>query len=286
VQFDVFTTEQARAKWSFNDSTHAFVYKVLKTKFHHSHVYASLQVPNGWGLTLDPMYASSDACPSQWFTGFQCDPQLSTSDVNYFKLLMVEMGRLYLNDPIWKQYDVMLGSSGSAGDAYQRSWEYFENWIKPAKTILVDDYNAAPACHPSGAAVVGTSLVLTSLPFKDHLNFPIGTVIQKAMMDRVVFPSDQDIEKTLSGRQRCPFHLLRLLNRRHCRRPDLHLGADCGLPREFAHSNYTPPYTMKDRIPDKALLGNWTELRHVACNELCPYVISFCRHKGISCGGP
>ena len=53
----------------------------------------------------------------------------------------------------------------------------FEQWVRTAKTFLVDHYQETP-CLREGAKE-GAFMTLTALPFKDYLNVAVGAAASR-----------------------------------------------------------------------------------------------------------
>ena len=79
----------------------------------------------------------------------------------------------------------------------------FEQWVRTAKTFVMDYYEPLPCATQQGDTVEGAFTVLTAKPFEDYKNFAIGTLIQEA--SEIIFPDDEAIKTAFEGRTRCPF---------------------------------------------------------------------------------
>jgi len=219
-------------------------------------------------------------------------------NVNY---VMNHMGRLLLNDPIWKTYDVILTS-----DAYSVTQQHhsgIEEWVRTAKTFVVDYYQNTPCIHKSGKTVEGAFLTLTSLPTQDHLNFVVGTAIQEysKIKEKIMYPDEAGIKEAFVDRTRCPTQFYADLRLDSCPQLDkpgaplymssgqyaMNRGCTKGhaaqyIPDAWADSLYEAPYLMANDVPDESIY-RWETYGPVACTHVCPWVPHFCEYKNITC---
>lgn len=114
---------------------------------------------------------------------------------------MVEIGKMFLNDAVWATYDVIIDTHTSAGGGYQNPGGSFEQWVRTAKTFVVDYMETLPCLHSSGAATEAAMTMLTAKPFEDYKNFAIGALIQDPAS--LILPNDEAIKATFADRTRC-----------------------------------------------------------------------------------
>mmetsp|Transcript_17725 Transcript_17725/g.33618 ORF Transcript_17725/g.33618 Transcript_17725/m.33618 type:complete len:212 (-) Transcript_17725:528-1163(-) len=126
---------------------------------------------------------------------------LSAKDYRYMKTCMVEMGKLFLNDNVWATYDVIIDTHTSVGGGYPNPGGSFEQWVRTAKTFVIDYMEELPCLYESGGAVEAGVTTLTAKPFEDYNNFAIGQLIQDPA--NLVFPNEEAIKATFEGRTRC-----------------------------------------------------------------------------------
>lgn len=150
-------------------------------------------------------------------------------------------------------------------------------------------------------------MTLTSLPFKDHLNFVVGTAIQEyePIKSKIMFPNEAAIKEALEGRTRCPYEYFDGLGIKDwCPAPNetgspmnylnpssygMTRGCVPGheaqhIPDAWANSPYVPAYELDEIVPDEAI-WHWEDYGPVACTHVCPWVPSLCEGKGIICDG-
>eukprot|EP00965_Chrysotila_dentata_P223479 6193597-Pleurochrysis_carterae.AAC.1 len=77
------------------------------------------------------------------------------------------------------QYDVVIHSGSGNVPGYQAVAGNFEQWVRTSKTFVMDYMKEQPCMHTSGGTISGAYATLTALPFRDHINFAIGEVIQE-----------------------------------------------------------------------------------------------------------
>jgi Asp-tRNA(Asn)/Glu-tRNA(Gln) amidotransferase A subunit family amidase len=82
----------------------------------------------------------------------------------YLKKCMVEIGKKFLNDPIWSKYDVIIDTPYDRGGGYDSPASGFEMWVRTSKTFVMDYYEALPCATPQGDTVEGAYATLTALP--------------------------------------------------------------------------------------------------------------------------
>jgi hypothetical protein len=217
----------------------------------------------------------------------------------YFQFCMQQMGKVFLNDDVWATYDVIIDTHSSRAGNYDSPGGSFEQWVRTAKTFVMDYYERLPCASQSGDAIEGAYTVLTAKPFEDYKNFAIGTLIQDT--DGIIFPVEEAIKNAFEGRTRCPFSFYEQYNNLAETCPMLStagappntqlLGIDAActegdprnhLPAEWANEPYVAPYLLADRVPDRAI-WRWDEYGPIACGAVCPFVPSFCELKGIVC---
>jgi hypothetical protein len=177
--------------------------------------------------------------------------------------------------------------------------ELFEQWVRTAKTFVVDYYEPLPCATQQGDTVEGAFTVLTAKPFEDYKSIAIGMLIQN--VSQIVYPNDDAIKKAFEGRTRCPFSFYEGYNNMTETCPPLNtdgappsatlLAMDGAcvpgdllqhLPIDWANETYVAPYLMDDPVPDRAL-WRWDEYEPVACSAVCPFVPAFCELKNITC---
>jgi len=216
---------------------------------------------------------------------------------------MTHMGKLFFNDPLWKIYDVVI-----TADAYsvsQKMHSSFEQWVRTAKTFLVDYYQETPCLMPG--AKEGAFMTLTALPFKDYLNFAVGTAIQEyaPIKASILYPDEAAIKTAFEGRERCPksFYAKMYTDPSACPAPNepgfpfyglgstpyasmnrgcTINGSSQHLPTDWANSPYISKTAMSNTIPDEAIY-RWETYGPVACTHVCTWVPSLCEYKGITC---
>jgi hypothetical protein len=127
----------------------------------------------------------------------------------YMQHCMVEMGKAFLNDPVWATYDVIIDTNWNVVGGRPLGGG-FEMWVRTAKTFVVDYMEELPCLHSSGGAAEAGLSTLTALPFNDHLNFAIGQIIQDPA--NLVLPNDEAIKTAFANRERCPFTFYEGLN--------------------------------------------------------------------------
>jgi hypothetical protein len=215
------------------------------------------------------------------------------------KYCMVQMGKVYLNDNVWATYDVIIDTHTSSGGGYADPGGSFEQWVRTAKTFVIDYMEALPCLHESGAAVEAGVTVLTAKPFEDYKNFAIGQIIQDPA--NLLFPDDDAIKTTFEGRTRCALEFFDKFNDIATSCPPLNSdgappypnpggpdrACDPGntnehLPDVWKAEPYVAPYLMDDEMPDQAI-WRYETYGPVACTMICPFIQSICDYKGIVC---
>lgn len=213
----------------------------------------------------------------------------------------IHMGRLLFNDPLWKTYDVVLTTDPYA--VTQFHYSALEEWLRTAKTFVVDYYQATPCLHPSNATIEGAMMTLTAMPFNDHLNFVVGTAIQEyePVKSRIMYPDEDAIKMAFEGRSRCAYEFYEVFGRsdscpvgNESHAPLYFSGGysqytACNpasflkhIPDAWATAPYVSAYLLDDPAPDEAILG-WDRYAPVACTHVCPWVPELCDVKGIAC---
>lgn len=204
-----------------------------------------------------------------------------------------------MNDPVWDNYDVIIDTRSNAGGGYDLPGGSFEQWVRTAKTFVMDYYEALECATTGGNTIEGAFTVLTAKPFEDYKNFVIGSIIQDPA--DFLYPIDDAIKTTFEGRTRCPFSFYETYNNMLETCPPLNTdGAPPGpslrdmdsacdptstrwhIPEEWANEPYVAPYDLDDKIPDRAIF-KWDLYGPIACTAVCPFVQSFCDYKGIVC---
>ena len=142
---------------------------------------------------------------SRW--GARTIPLKLMRNINWY---MTHMGKLFFNDPLWETYDVVITvdaysasspplcsplhrpsaraspcprappASPSCVQVSQSMHSGFEQWVRTAKTFLVDHYQETP-CLREGAKE-GAFMTLTALPFKDYLNVAVGAARRRMIL--------------------------------------------------------------------------------------------------------
>jgi hypothetical protein len=208
------------------------------------------------------------------------------------------MGKQFLNDPIWAEYDVIIDTTGNEVAGRPLSGG-FEMWVRTAKSFVVDYMEALPCMHSSGGTVEAGLSTLTALPFEDHKNFAIASIIQDPAS--LVLPNDDAIKVAFADRERCPFTFYEGWNNLTETCPPVNTdgappypddnkdtmsnrcsGSRQHLPDEWGASLYVPPYELDFWAPDEGI-NRWEDYGPVACTHICPFLQSFCDAKGIVC---
>jgi len=287
VAYDSVVRDEANKLWSFNKSTPYF---------------------DCAAANIDVMMASGPFAQTQEFEYLFQNSKWKTfvprnvpvKAYRYLKYCMVQIGSKYLNDEgIWGKYDVIIDTPSNRGGSYDFPGYSFEQWVRTAKTFVMDYYEALPCATKSGHTVEGSYATLTALPFQDHKNFAIGSIIQDT--SAIIFPNDSAIKAVFKNRTRCPFAFYEGYNNMRETCPGLNTkGGPPGpslrsidgacvpgdsrnhIPLDWANESYIPPYQMDEKVPDRAL-WRWDEYGPVACTAVCPFVPSFCDLKGIVC---
>lgn len=286
VMYDSFSLDEANQLWSFNSSTPYFD-------------CASPEIDVMMAAGPWAQLQECEACfqNSKWKTYYP--KNIPKKSYRYLQFCMKEMGKLLLNDNVWATYDVIIETHSSTGGGYDIPGGSFEQWVRTAKTFVMDYYEALPCAHTQGDTVEGTYTVLTAKPFEDHKNFAIGTLIQDPAS--MIFPNDTSIKTAFTDRTRCPFAFYEGYNNMSLTCPPLNSdGAPPGptlreidgacvpgddlqhLPEDWANEPYMAPYDMEEKVPDRAI-WRWDEYGPVACTAVCPFVPAFCELKGIVC---
>ena len=175
----------------------------------------------------------------------------------------------------------------------------FEQWVRTAKTFVVDYMENLPCLHSSGAATEATITTLTAKPFEDYKNFAIGALIQDPAS--LIRPNDDAIKEVFADRTRCALEFFEGFNNLTESCPALNSDGAPPYPStsdsddgcdptednhhmtpEWREEPYVAPYMMEDPMPDRALF-RWDEYSGFACSTICSFVGSFCEHKGITC---
>jgi hypothetical protein len=112
-------------------------------------------------------------------------------------------GKKMLNDNVWATYDVIIDTSSTATGAYDLPGGSFEQWVRTAKTFVMDYYEPLPCATTQGDTVEGAYAILTAKPFEDYKNFAIGALIQDT--SAIIFPNDEAIKTAFTNRTRCPY---------------------------------------------------------------------------------
>jgi len=212
---------------------------------------------------------------------------------------MKEVGRAFLNDPIWSNYDVIIDTHTSSVGEKPNPGGTFEQWVRTAKTFLIDYMEEMPCLHKAGGTVEAGVATLTALPFNDAYNFAIGSIIQDP--DNFVFPKDDIIKEALGGRTRCAYAFYDDFNDPIESCPPINvlggppspfrttISSRCALtsssrhlPDGWADGPFVPAYLLPERAPDEGLY-RWDEYGPIACTAICPFLQSFCDLKGIVC---
>lgn len=312
VTFDTFTLDEAGALWSFDETTEYFdcaapdvlsmskyttSFELSQSSLSNSQFpffphYRTAVAGGPWAKTQDFVYAFENSKFSQ-------PTNIPKKDYRYMQYCMVQMGRRFLNDDVWATYDVIIDTHTSAGGGYPIPGNSFEQWVRTAKTFVIDYMEAMPCLHVSGAAIEGAPTTLTAKPFEDYKNFAIGALIQDP--DNLLLPNDDAIKSVFEGRTRCINEFFDGMNDPLESCPALNTaggppspfangndgncvvgGSRQHLPDDFGLEPYVPPYLMDERAPDRAL-WRWDEYGPVACTTICPFLQSFCDLKGIVC---
>lgn len=286
VMYDSFSLDEANALWSFNSST---------PYFDCASPQIDVMMAGGpWAQLQECEYCFQN---SKWKTYYP--KNIPKKDYRYKQFCMKEMGKRFLNDDVWATYDVIIDSRSNAGGGYDLPGGSFEQWVRTAKTFVMDYYEALPCATQQGDTVEGAYTVLTAKPFEDYKNFAIGALIQDPA--DIIFPNDDAIKTAFTDRTRCPFSFYEGYNDLQESCPPLNedgappgpsLGGMDGacvpgnsrqhIPEDWANEPYVAPYLMDEKVPDRAL-WRWDEYGPVACTAVCPFVASFCELKGITC---
>jgi hypothetical protein len=284
VPYDAVTREEAEALWSFNETTSPY-YTCGEPDT------LSLMSHGPWAQTQEFTFGFINS-------GWGRLPNLPAKAHRYMTHCMVEMGKLYLNDPIWSEYSVMIDTNWNVGGGRPLGGG-FEMWVRTAKTFVVDYMEALPCMHTSGGTVEAGLSTLTALPFNDAYNFAIGQIIQDPA--NLVFPNDEAIKVAFADRERCPFTFFEGFNNIDETCPAINtvgappypdaekdtmsnrcVGSRQHLPDDWGKSLYVPPYDLADMAPDEGI-NRWEDYGPVACTHICPFLQSFCDMKSIVC---
>jgi len=266
VTVDVLSTAEAAKLWSFNSST---PYWSCATPI-------ITQLGSGGAASRLQQFDFALLNSKRKSTTRQNIPARS---YRYLKKCMVEIGKKFLNDPVWAKYDVIIDTPSNAGANYAQPNSGFEQWVRTAKTFVMDYYEALPCATPQGDTVEGVYATLTALPHQDHKNFAIGAIIQD--ISSIIFPNTTAIKKAFTNRERCAFTMMesRYNMSLTCPNfpngpgspPTLTLGGYDGsctngtqkhLPQAWAQSPYVAPYLMANKAPDEAIWA-WSEFSPV-----------------------
>ena len=186
----------------------------------------------------------------------------------YLKKCMVEIGKKFLNDPVWAKYDVIIDTPFNTEANYDFPGSGFEQWVRTAKTFVMDYYEALPCAHPQGDTVEGAWAALTALPHQDYKNFAIGAIIQDT--SAIILPNTTAIKKAFTNRERCAYTQMNGFNTWSTTCPPMNgpgsapfptkptfdgacSGSSMHLPMVWANSTYVAPYLLPDRAPDVAI---------------------------------
>lgn len=282
VSYTAVTKEEAEALWSFTEDDSP---------------YSECGEPDTLALMAYGPWAQSQEFTFGFInSGWGRLPNLAGRLHKYMQHCMVEMGKLFLNDPIWGTYDVIIDTNWNVAGGRPLGGG-FEMWVRTAKTFVVDYMEALPCLHDTGGAAEAGLSTLTALPFNDHYNFAIGQIIQDPA--NLVFPNDDAIKVAFADRERCPFTFFEGLNDPKDACPPMNtagaapypeadtmsnrcVGSRQHLPDAWGQSPYVPPYELEDMAPEEGI-NRWEDYGPVACTHICPYLQSFCDMKGIVC---
>jgi hypothetical protein len=166
VPYDTFSMDEARNLWSFDSDT----------PFHNcANPQIDVMMAAGpWAQLQECEFCFQN---SKWKTYYPRNIPKKT--YRYFQYCMKEMGKVFLNDDVWATYDVIIDTHSSRGGNYDSPGGSFEQWVRTAKTFVMDYYEALPCATQSGDAVEGAYSVFTAKPFEDYKNFAIGALINK-----------------------------------------------------------------------------------------------------------
>lgn len=194
---------------------------------------------------------------------------------------------------------MIIDTHTSRAGGYPNPGNSFEQWVRTAKTFVIDYMEEMPCLRVNGGVVEGTVTTLTAKPFEDYKNFAIGALIQDPTT--LIRPNDDAIKAAYAGRTRCPYTFFegftdpltacpplngdggppyptKVSISRNCRFDS----ASRHLPDEWANGTYVPPYDLAERAPDIGIF-DWDIYGPVACTAVCPFLQSFCDLKGIVC---
>ncbi|KAJ1460882.1 amidase signature domain-containing protein [Pelagophyceae sp. CCMP2097] len=286
VPFDVAQRDEAKKLWSFDKTDEYFGCATPQIDV--------MMATGPWAQGQEFEYAFQN---SKWKTYYP--KNVPAKALRYTRFCMVQMGTKYLNDGFWDEYDVILDAPSSAGGNYDQPSGMFEQWVRTAKTFVMDYYEKLPCATKSGDAVEGAFVTLTAKPFEDYKNFAIGALIQDT--SKIIFPDEAAIKRAFEGRSRCPFAFYEGFNNMTETCPALNsdgappspslrtIDDACTpgspvnhIPFGWANEAYVAPYLLEEKVPDRAL-WRWDEYGPVACTAICPFAPTFCELKGITC---
>ena len=55
---------------------------------------------------------------------------------NYVRAALLHFGKLFLNDPVWDKYDVIIDSDAMLAGDYDMHDSNFEQWVRTSKVFL------------------------------------------------------------------------------------------------------------------------------------------------------
>jgi len=287
VTVDVLNMTEAKKLWSFNKST---------PYWSCANPTIGVLAANGAWARLQQFEFSQ--LNSKWKTFAKTN--IPVKSYRYLKKCMVEIGKKFLNDPVWTKYDVIIDTPATGqGGNYDLPGGGFEQWVRTSKTFVMDYYEALPCATPQGDTVDGAYATLTALPHEDYKSFAIGSIIQD--VSAIIFPNTTAIKKAFQNRERCPYTMMNARNNMLLTCPPLNgpgappqptlagLDGACviggpqqHLPTAWANSSYVAPYLLPSKVPDEAIWA-WSEFKPIACSAVCPFAPSFCVAKNITC---
>lgn len=284
VPWDSYTIDEAGALWSFDESTPFF----------------DCANPD-----LYVMMGGGPWAKNQEFELAMLNCRRSTlanvpmKDYRYMRYCTVEIGKQFLNDDVWNTYDVIIETDSFNAGGKANVGGSFEQWVRTAKTFVVDYMEQLPCLHESGSTVEAALVTLTALPFQDHKNFAIGDIIQNP--DDLLLPDENAIKTYLANRTRCPYDFYDYFNDPIEACPAMNgpgappnpygysVSSRCTpgrsvyhLPDDWANEPFVPPYELEEMSPDRAIY-RYEDYEPVVCLSTCTFLPSFCEMKGIVC---
>ena len=187
---------------------------------------------------------------------------------NAFQAVLVNFGKLFFSDPVWKTYDLIIDANSLSGGNYPRNDENFEHVVRTAKIFVADHYEDSGLIEEG--AIEGTTFSITSLPWQEAKLFRVGDIIQRypPIFSKMRLPSHEKIEMSLAGRTRCAGEFFGRMDGTSAMAVD-----EKKQPLEDAASRYTHPSgcplpSSEGTTPQQFLPTAWAASPYVAPYEL------------------